>query len=37
MTPTTVTPPARRPLDDRDGDPWTEATDPFYADYYEAE
>ena len=37
MSPTTAAPPARRLLDDRDGDPWAEASDPFYADYYEAE
>ena len=38
MSPTTATPSARSPLDEREGDPWLEAsTDPFYSDYYEAE
>jgi hypothetical protein len=36
MSPTTAVHPARVPLEDRD-DPWLEATDPFYSDYYEAE
>ena len=38
MSPTTDPPPVLRSYEDRDGDPWLEAsTDPFYADYYEAE
>ena len=37
MSTTTATLPALPPPDDRDRDPWMEAADPFYADYYEAE
>ena len=37
MSPTTAAPPALGSPEERDGDPLMEATDPFYADYYEAE
>ena len=36
MSPT-IAAPTNSSLEDREGDPWMEAADPFYADYYEAE